>query len=177
MSCFYCRKKDYIVVSCPVLNKQNAKPVALVNTFDTTLDLTVVPEVSSELMDFASFVMDGVFSLPGNGPRVPVKMLRDTAASQFFILEGVLQFSDDSAVGSDVPVLDFGMKDIDVPLHMVFVESDLVFGEVAVEVRPQFPIKAVAFLLGNELAEGKVLVTRSMSGKEEKEICLGDSCL
>lgn len=68
VSCFYCRKKGHIVASCPVLRKRNAKPVALVNTLDTTLDLPVVPEVSSELADFAPFVIDGIVSLPGNGP-------------------------------------------------------------------------------------------------------------
>lgn len=50
------------------------------------------------------------------------------------------------------------MEDIDVPLHRVCVESDLVSGEVSVGVRPGFPIKGIAFLMGNDLAGGKVLV-------------------
>lgn len=88
-----------------------------------------------------------------------MKMLRDTAASQSFILEGVLPFSNDSAVGSDIPVLGFGMKDIGVPSHKILEESDLVSGEVPVGARPGFLIKGVSFLMGNELARGKVLVT------------------
>lgn len=48
--------------------------------------------MSSGLADFA-FLMDGVVSLPGNSLKVPVKMLRDTAAFQSFILEGVLPLS------------------------------------------------------------------------------------
>lgn len=114
-------------------------------------------EMTSDLADFAPFIMDGLVSLPGNGPKVPVKMLRDTAQS--FILEGVLPFSNDSAVGSDIPVLGFGMKDIGVPLHKILEESDLVSGEVAMGVRPGFLIKGVSFLMGNDLARGKVLVT------------------
>lgn len=55
------------------------------------------------MKDFAPFVMDGVVLLPGNRFKVPVKMLQDTATSQSFILEGVLSFSNESAVVSDVP--------------------------------------------------------------------------
>lgn len=69
--------------------------------------------------DFAPFVMDGCVSMPGCSDKVPVKMLRDTAASQSFTLEGVLPFSKKAAVGSDVPVLGFSMKGIGEPLHIV----------------------------------------------------------
>lgn len=137
--CFYCKKKNgQIVANFPVWKKRNAKPVALVNKFDKTL--TEMSEASEEM-------------------KVPVRILRDTAASQSFILEGVLPFSDESSVGSDIPVVGFGMKDIGVPLHKIFVESDLVSAEVTVGVHPGFPIKGVSFLMGNDLAGGKVLVT------------------
>ncbi|TWW53814.1 NACHT, LRR and PYD domains-containing protein 9A NALP-theta [Takifugu flavidus] len=56
-----------------------------------------------------------------------------------FILAGVLPLGPGSAVGSDVPVLGFGMEDLNVPLHRV--------------------LQGVAFLMGNDLAGGKVLVT------------------
>lgn len=115
--------------------------------------------MTSGLADFAPFVMNGFVSLPGCCDKVPVKMLRDTAASQSFIFEGVLPFSDKSAVGSDVPVLGFGMKNTGVPLHRVCVQSDLVSGEVNVGMCPCFPIQGVSFLVGNDLAAGKVLVT------------------
>lgn len=134
MLCFYCKKKGHIVATCPVLKKQNLKPVALVNKIEKVEE---IPE-SSDLGDFKPFVMDGFVSMPGCRDKVPVKMLRDTTASQSFILEGVLPFSDKSAVGSDVPILGFNVKGIGVPLHKVYVESD---GEVTV------------------LAGGKVLVT------------------
>lgn len=148
------------MANCPVLKKRNAKAVALVNKFDKTFTemSEAFEEMSSDLEDFAPFVMDGFVSLPGNSSKVPVRMLRDTAASQSFILEGVLPFSDESAVGSDVPVVGFGMKDIGVPLHKIFLESDLVSGEVTVGVCPDFLIKGVSFLMGNDLARGKVLV-------------------
>ena len=51
------------------------------------------------------------------------------------------------------------MNDIGVPLHTVSVESALVSGKVAVGVCPEIPLKGVSFLMGNDLAGGKVLVT------------------
>lgn len=113
--------------------------------------------MSSGLAYFAPFVMDGVVSLPGDSLKVPVKMLRDTAASQSFIL-GVLPLSDESVVGSDVPVLGLSMENIGVPLHKILVEPDLVSGEVTVVVCPGFLVQGVAFLMGEDLACGKVLV-------------------
>lgn len=107
--CFYCKKQGHIVASCPVLKRQNSKPVALVNRFNGTLN--EFPAVSTDLADFAPFVMDGFVSLPGSSHGAPVKMLTDTVASQFFISEGVLPFSDKSAVGlSDSFICDPGVN-------------------------------------------------------------------
>lgn len=77
-----------------------------------------------------------LYLLLSNGRKVPVKMLRDIAAFQSFLLEGVLPYSKVSAFGFDIPVLGFGMNDTGVPLHNIFVESDLVSDELAVRVRP-----------------------------------------
>ena len=41
-------------------------------------------------------------SLPGKSIRVPVTILRDTAASQSFIVSGLLPLSEESAVDSGV---------------------------------------------------------------------------
>lgn len=64
-----------------------------------------------------------------------------------------------SALGSDVPVLGFGMEGLDVLLHKVHLRSDLLSGDVTVGVRPAFPVQGIAFLKGNNLSGGKVLVT------------------
>lgn len=50
------------------------------------------------------------------------------------------------------------MQYLSVPLHTVHLESDLVTGPVIVGVRPCSPIMGVSFILGNDLAGGKVLV-------------------
>lgn len=150
--CFYCKKRGHIVANCPVLKKQNAKVVVLVNKLDKKLDEPVMSKDNSgDLTDFVPFIMDGVVSLPGNNIKVPVKILRDTAASQSFILEGVLPFSNESAVGLDVPVLDFSMN----------VHSTFLWSWTLCQVKwpwGSIQVKGVAFLMGNELAKGKVLV-------------------
>ena len=92
--------------------------------------------------------MEVVVSLPGNSLKVMVKMLLNSSVFQSVILEGVLPLSDESAMGSDVPVLGFGMESIGLPLHKILVKLDLVSGEIDVGVHPGFPVKGVAFLMG-----------------------------
>jgi hypothetical protein len=47
---------------------------------------------------------------------------------------------------------------IDVPLHRIFLKSDLITGPVIVGVRPTLPVQGVSLLLGNNLAGGKVVL-------------------
>ena len=154
--CFYCKKMGHIVAQCNVLKRKNAKPVVLVKTQHTPGNHVFEQD---DLAVFAPFVMEGFVSMEGIDKKVPVKILRDTAASQSFILEDVLPFSVNTSMGSDVPVMGFGMENLGVPLHTISLESELVTGCVAVGIRPQFPIKGVSMILGNDLAGGKVLVT------------------
>lgn len=102
--------------------RRNTKPVNLVSSRSDNSGTSVG---AVELADFAPFVMDGYVSLPGDSCEVPIKILRDTAVSQSFILAGVLPLGPGLAVGSNVPVLCFGMEDLDVPLHRVCIRSEL----------------------------------------------------
>ncbi|XP_061572222.1 uncharacterized protein LOC133425392 [Cololabis saira] len=115
--------------------------------------------------------MEGFVSLTEKGDRVPVTILRDTAASQSFMLSHVLPFSEESAGDSGVLVRGFGMQYLEAPLHTIYLKSDLVTGFVTVGVCPCFPIEGVSFILGNDLAGGKVLVKPGGGdpGKEGKE--------
>lgn len=155
--CFYCKKRGHISSGCPVLKKKNTKSVALIKTQERGNHH--LSEKNCEYADFKPFVMDGFVALTGSTKKIPVKILRDTAASQSFILEGVLTLNDDTAVGSEVPVRGFNMQDIGVPLHRIVIHSDLWSGDAIVGVRPGFPISGVSVIMGNDLAGGKVLVT------------------
>ncbi|VDI33817.1 Hypothetical predicted protein [Mytilus galloprovincialis] len=46
---------------------------------------------------------------------------------------------------------------IDVPLHRIYLKSDLITGPVVVGVRPNLPVEGVTLLLGNDLARNKVV--------------------
>ena len=85
-------------------------------------------------------MLNGFVSLSGdNCPPTPIKILRDTGASQSLILADILPFSN-------------------IPLHHVNLSSDLVTGLVVIGITPSLPFKGVHLLLGNDLAGDKVVV-------------------
>ena len=49
------------------------------------------------------------------------------------------------------------------PLHKIFLKSDLVSGYVTVGIRPNLPVKGVSLLLGNDLAGDRVMADPCMS--------------
>ena len=89
--------------------------------------------------------------------NIPVKMLRDTGSVQSFILSSALPFSEETYCGSDVLVQGIELGHLKVPLHSVYLKSDLVSGCFKVAVRPQLPMEGFSLLIGNDLAGGKVL--------------------
>ena len=80
------------------------------------LEGRAMPEVSLE--EEHSFVSE---SLTKEGTQVPVKILRDTGASQSLMLQNVLPLSNKTSM--DVNVLTQGMElnTISVPLHKVYI--------------------------------------------------------
>ena len=83
-------------------------------------------------------------------------MLRDTGASQSFLLTDALQLSEATSCGSNVLVQGIEMGFVTVPLHMVHVQTDLVPGWFKVVVRPALPVPSVVSIMGNDAAGGKV---------------------
>ncbi len=86
-----------------------------------------------------------------------IRMLRDTGAMQSFIVADKLHFSDETFCGSSVIVQGIDMGCIQVPLHRVHLQSELCTGFVRVAVCPSLPVKGVDFILGNDLAGGKIM--------------------
>lgn len=85
VTCFYCKKKGHVICNCLVLSKKNIKPVALIKTVNQ-VSQSLQSQKSCDYADFKPFVMDGFVSVSTDGEKIPVKILRDTAASQSFIL-------------------------------------------------------------------------------------------
>ncbi len=108
---------------------------------------------------FEPFTGQGMISISGlEEDQVPVTWLRDTGTAQSFrkpILESALPFSRETYCGSDVLVQCIEMGVVKVPLHMVYIRSDLITGFIKVAVQTQLPVTGVTMIIGNDLAGGK----------------------
>ena len=116
--------------------------------------LAKTSETDAVMEIYEPFLSDGSVSPYSDFAQSnPIKILRDTGASQSLILEDTLPFSEKTSSGTSV---ECGF--INVPLHNIYLSSDLVTGLVAVGIRPSLPFKGVHLLLGNDLAGDKVVV-------------------
>ncbi len=85
-----------------------------------------------------------------------VTILRDTGGSRSFILSSVLPLDAKSACDVSTVVRGIGMCYVPAPLHRIHVQSKLVSGWFPVAVRSCFPVDGVHFIMGNDIAGGKV---------------------
>lgn len=159
-ACSYCKKIGHTIDNCYTYQKKSQPPktVALIKSELSPLLSVPVEPVHTPDSEFQPFLMKGFVSLMEGGPKVPVTIIRDTASNQSVILEHVLPFSEKSAVKSDVLVRGFDMQYVGLPLHSIYLDSDLVTGHVKVGLCAQLPIEGVTLLLGNDLAGGKMLI-------------------
>ena len=184
--CAYCKKPGHLISECYTLKRRKEKealPNALVKS---SLEMPVIenndpsrsscPLNAKEALlsdglreEFLPCVSEGFVSLDESSSPVPIHILRDTGASQSLILAGVLPFSDESATGDFNLVQGIEERIVSVPLHSLYLKSDLVTGQVKVGLRSSLPIKGVSLLLGNDLAGGKVVPSVQMSEKPVSE--------
>lgn len=153
--CFYCHKLGHVVVECPALKRKNQSPkgVGLIKTIHAKRG------DQSEGVDpcFKPFLLDGTVSLTGKPEdEKPIRILRDTGGSRSVILSDVLPLSDHSSCHGSILIQGVEMGYVEAPLHYVYIKSKLVNGIFSVAVRPSLPIKGVQFILGNDIAGGKV---------------------
>lgn len=96
---------------------------------------------------YEPFMLDGLVSLSGSEvDQCPVCILRD-----------VLPFSDGSSCDSSVLVQGIEMSFVSVPLHQIHLDCGLAKGVFKVGVCPSLPVRGVTFLLGNDIAGGRVM--------------------
>ena len=121
-----------------------------------TIDIVTKPKSDSTMGIFEPFMLNGFVSLSGdNCPPTPIKILRDTGASQSLILADILPFSEKTSSGTSVLVQ--GVEELLISLAITL-SSDLVTGLVVIGITPSLPFKGVHLLLGNDLAGDKVVV-------------------
>ena len=105
---------------------------------------------------YAPFLSHGSVSFVGQLEKIPVKILRDTRATQTLILDSVFPFSSESFTGNSVLLQGLELGTVQVPLHKLELSSDIVPGSVVVGLRPSLPVKGISLILGNDVAGGKV---------------------
>ena len=173
--CHYCKKPGHVMSDCWLLKKRREKeamPNAFVssksnwhsnpNRAESSIGLDKSEIIREE---FKPFVSEGFVSLESSSSQVPIKILRDTGATQSLLLEGVLPLSVSTSTGESVIAQGIEGGCVNVPLHKVNLVSDLVTGSVVVGTRPTLPIKGVSLLLGNDLAGGKVVADPKVTSK------------
>ena len=119
---------------------------------------------------YKPFISEGLVSfLHDKVNNRKIKILKDTGASQCLLLADVLLFSEKSYSGDSILLQGVECGKVNVPLHHVFLTPDLVSGPVTVGVRSSLPIDGVHFLLGNDLAGGKVVPSPVFTDKPKIE--------
>ena len=159
--CGHCKKRGHVIANCFKLKRRNNYQSTPKLGADMGLCISSFPPTSRKdgkvRQAFAPFITEAFITLPGApDKRVPIKMLRDTAASQSFVLENVLPFNDKSYTGENVLVQGFEMGFVSVPLHEVSLVSNLITGGFKMGVRPSLPVQDVHVLLGNDIMGGIV---------------------
>ncbi|KAK3084422.1 hypothetical protein FSP39_016366 [Pinctada imbricata] len=186
-TCNYCKKKGHVIGECLKLKKKKelkSQACASVRNDRKALDsiCSDTPEIQGSKSSSDDFVEDhykpflsqGFVSLSDSSEALPVQILRDTGAAQTLLLEGSLPLSEHTFTGRSVLLQGVELGVIDVPLHEIYLKSDLITGPVIVGVRPTLPVQGVSLLLGNDLAGGKVVADPIVCEKITSDVVSDD---
>lgn len=185
-TCHYCKKPGHVLSECLILQRKREKgtsPNALVKSVtempiefgshESFCHYDAKKAESSDLLreEFLPFVSEGFVSPSENSPSQPIRILRDTGASQSLLLKEALPSceSEDIVIGDFIVVQGIEGRIVTVPLHSVFLKSDLVTGQVKVGLMFSLPVKGISLLLGNDLAGGKVVPSVQLTFKPSIE--------
>ncbi|KAL2086009.1 hypothetical protein ACEWY4_019329 [Coilia grayii] len=164
MICHYCRKPGHIKSWCPVLEKKASyksdpyRPIAVVqSTHELVSDGEPSGNVSVDL--YEGFKSVGTLSLSFEEQGAPVSILRDTGAAQSVLLQGVVELPESASLKTSALLKGLGGEFQAVPLYRLYLDSELVSGEVTLGVVPSLPIEGIQLLLGNDLAGERVSVS------------------
>ena len=158
--CNYCKRRGHIISESLHLKRKKEKQEGLKPTGLTSLRSkpqscvkeedpiqTERPETDSVMEIYEPFLSDGFVSLNSDyAQSTPINILRDTGASQSLILADTLPFSEKTSSGTSVLIQGVECGFVNVPLHNIYLSSDLVTGLVAVGIRPSLPFKGVHLL-------------------------------
>ena len=120
----------------------------------------ISPNTESDYMEnYKPFISEGVVSLVGDeNSSQKVKILRDTGATLSLMLDSVLPLTENSFTFANVLISGVEMGVLEVPLHEVNIKSSLINGNIVIGMRPSLPVQGISLILGNDLADEKVMV-------------------
>ena len=157
--CNYCKRRGHIMAECWELKqrKTRANPMSMICT--KSQNPAPVRQIVKRTKDEEKnpFISEGYVSLNEGVHAVPIWILRDTGATQSLLVEGILPLSEATATGTHVLIQGVELGIVSVPMHTIYLKSDLVSGTVVVGLRPTLPIQGVSLILGNDLAGEKVI--------------------
>ena len=152
--CNYCKQSGHIISECIALKRkrekerqESPKPTGLTSlrlkpqssVQDENPILAKTSETDAVMEIYEPFLSDGSVSLNSDfAQSTPIKILRDTGASQSLILADTLPFSEKTSSGTSVLIQGVECGFINVPLHNIYLSSDLVTGLVAVGIKTFF---------------------------------------
>ncbi len=152
--CFYCLNPGHLISDCRAWKQKQSgtkpKGVAFVQS------LSVPDRLHSSQTSFDPFIMESAVALSNDSKFKSIVMLRDTGSAQSLILESVLPFSSQSYTGTEVLIRGVELGCVPVPLHTMYIKSNLISGPVKIGVRSHLPVEGVSMILGNDLVGGKV---------------------
>jgi len=129
--CAYCKRRGHLLSECWALEKKEKKKG---NALVTTSDHSSRKGTAKTPDTFKPFISQGSVSVDENGTEKPIQILHDTGASQSLLAEGVLSLSENSATGETVLIHGVELGFSCVPLHRIFLRSELVSSPIIVSV-------------------------------------------
>ncbi|CAB4001498.1 Transposon Ty3-I Gag-Pol poly, partial [Paramuricea clavata] len=178
--CDYCKRSGHTRSECHSLkfNRPPPKPTRFISSSNTKPEFHSLYErqqqpkqhvveskqyihkgqyIDPSMDTFKPFIFDGSVSLSNDQSNVylPIKILRDTGASQSLILTRTLPFSTNSYSGKNVLICGVNSKDY----------RSMVTGDVSLGVIESLPFDGIHLLLGNDLAGDKVTVNPILTNK------------
>ncbi|XP_068204610.1 uncharacterized protein [Palaemon carinicauda] len=156
--CYKCNQLGHMKARCPSNYKEGKSESSGSNMAIREVQQEI-PVSHCDRLDneFAPFKFDGVVSVSDDlGRSVPVRIVRDTCSSNSLIVKGKVPGLEKTFTSDRLVVRSLGGL-VTVPLCRLYLHCGLLTRYVTVGVVDELPIRGVDFLMGNDLAGGKVV--------------------
>ncbi|XP_068205624.1 uncharacterized protein [Palaemon carinicauda] len=156
--CYKCNQLGHMKARCPSNYKEGKSESSGSNMAIRKVQQEILVSHCDRLdNEFAPFKFDGVVSVSDDlGRSVPVRIVRDTCSSNSLIVKGKVPGLEKTFTSDRLVVRSLGGL-VTVPLCRLYLHCGLLARYVTVGVVDELPIRGVDFLMGNDLAGGKVV--------------------